>query len=118
MNPFVPRPLLQIPTRADVAGNQGVCFVACEAGTYTVATANPRVEEQEALDAGAQRFRRDVTVGALTVRAGAIDLPWQGAAPATPALTLFLTEEVAIAVTGGNGGTYRVRLADDGGPFL
>lgn len=108
---FRPSPLLQIPTRADVSRNSGVYFVACQAGAWQVGVARPTSSDVSAQAAGAQFHTRTVQVGALTVTANGTPLPWQQ--PGVPAaLTLFLTESVAISVAGGNGGTYRVRPLD------
>ncbi|EIV92716.1 Rhs family protein [Frankia sp. QA3] len=108
---FRPSPLLQIPTRADVARNSGVYFVACQAGAWRVGVAKPTGIDTAAQGAGAQYHTRTVQVGALTVTAGGTNLPWQPPGAAA-ALTLFLTQELPVDVTGGNGGTYRLRLLD------
>jgi YD repeat-containing protein len=108
---FRPSPLLQIPTRRDVARTSGVYFVACQAGQWTVGPPNPSTRDNEAQNAGAQFHTRTVNVRPLTVQAGGVNLPWQvgGAAP----LTLFITQEQRISVTGGNNGTYRLQLLDN-----
>ena len=113
---FRPSPLLQIPTRADVSRNSGVYFVACQAGAWQVGVARPTATDNGAQAAGAQFHTRTVQVGSLTVSANGASLPWQQP-PAV--LTLFLTQSVAMSVTGGNGGTYRVRPLDPAlGPDL
>ncbi|MFC0533302.1 hypothetical protein [Phytohabitans kaempferiae] len=108
---FRPSPLLQIPTRRDVSRNSGVYFAATQAGAWQVGVPNPFVNDQQAQADGEQYHTRTVQVGALTVRASGVDLPWQ-APGAAAALTLFVTQAQTIDVSGGNGGTYRLRLLD------
>lgn len=110
---FQPSPLLQIPTRRDVCRTSGVYFAACQAGAWQVGVAAPTVRDQDAQGAGEQYHTRTVQVSALTVTAGGTTLRWQANTAPTPALSLFVTQEQSITVTGGESrAVYRLRLID------
>lgn len=79
---------------------------------------SPTTRNTEARADGEQFHTRTVDVRPLTVQTGATDRPWQVPA-ALAALTLFLTQEQRISVSGGKGGAFDVRLLDnDQGPVV